>query len=176
VANRLCEKISGHEFVNENSTPRHPMSVTASLGVATYPHDCDSSQLLIENADKALYNAKGSGKNVVCLFSENQRRFKRLTASIRGELANFAASTSSIRTLNVSKGGIRFICADDLSPDAIVKVRLEVEADREPVTLLCRILNKAPDADSFVYGTEITSISPPDRSRFNRLVDSLTGG
>lgn len=175
VANRLCEKISVHEFVNENSTPRHLMSVTASLGVATYPHDCDSTQLLISNADKALYNAKGSGKNIVCLFSENQRRFKRLTASIRGELANFAASTSSIRTLNVSKGGIRFICEDDLSPEAIVKVKLEVEGHDEPVILLCRILNKTPDVNSFVYGTEIASISPPDRSRFNRLVDSLVG-
>ena len=176
VANRLCERISEHEFVNENSTPRQKMSVTASIGVATYPQDCDDSQLLIGNADKALYNAKGSGKNIACLFSENQRRFKRLSASIKGELANFAKSTTSIRTLNVSKGGIRFICGDDLPREAIVKVRLEVPPEREPVTLLCRIINKNSDVDSFVYGTEIASISTRDRSRFNRLVDSLTGG
>ena len=176
AANRLCEKISEHEFVNENSTPRHKISVTASLGVATYPQDCDDSQLLIGNADKALYNAKGSGKNIVCLFSENQRRFKRLSASIRGELSNFSNSTTSIRTLNVSKGGIRFICGDDLPREAIVKVKLEVEAQKEPVTLLCRIINKDSDVDSFVYGTEIASISTRDRTRFNRLVDTLTGG
>jgi len=176
VANRLCEKISEHEFVNENSNPRHKMSVTASLGVATYPQDCDDSQLLIGNADKALYNAKGSGKNIVCLFSENQRRFKRLTASIPGELANFSQSTTSIRTLNVSRGGIRFICGKDLPRQAIVKVKLEVEAQKDPVTLLCRIINKNSDVDSFVYGTEIASIGTRDRTRFNRLVDSLTGG
>jgi diguanylate cyclase (GGDEF)-like protein len=175
LANKLCERISEHEFLNENSTPRHKMSVTASLGVATYPQDCDDSQLLIGNADKALYNAKGSGKNIVCLFSENQRRFKRLSTSIRGELANFSQSTTSIRTLNVSRGGIRFICGDDLPREAIVKVRLALEAKKEPIVLLCRIINKDSDVDSFVYGTEIASISTRDRSRFNRLVDSLTG-
>ena len=175
IANQLCEKISEHEFLNENSTPRHTMSVTVSMGVATYPQDCDDTQLLIGNADKAMYNAKGSGKNIVCLFSENQRRFKRLSTSIRGELANFAESTSSIRTLNVSKGGIRFICADDLPREAIVKVKLEIEAGKAPVTLLCRIINKSQDVDSFVYGTEIASISTRDRSRFNRVVDSLAG-
>ena len=129
------------------------MSVTASLGVATYPQDCDDSQLLIGNADKALYNAKGSGKNIVCLFTENQRRFKRLGTSIQGELAHFAQSTTSIRTLNVSKGGIRFICEDDLPREAIVKVKLQVEATKEPVTLLCRLINKSKDVVSFVYGT-----------------------
>ncbi len=175
IANRLCEKISEHEFLNENSAARHKMSVTVSMGVATYPQDCDDSQLLIRNADKAMYNAKGSGKNIVCLFSENQRRFKRLSTSLRGELANFAESTSSIRTLNVSKGGIRFICGDDLPREAIVKVKLEIEAGKEPVTLLCRIINKSQDVDSFVYGTEIASISTRDRTRFNRVVDSLAG-
>jgi diguanylate cyclase (GGDEF)-like protein len=176
LANRLCERISEHEFVNENSTPRQTLSVTASLGVATYPQDCDDTQLLIGNADKALYNAQGAGKNIVCLFSENQRRFKRLSASIRGELATFAASTASIRTLNLSKGGIRFICGDDLPREAVVEVKLEAEAQKEPVTLLCRIINKDSDVDCFVYGTEIASITARDRTRFNQLVDSRTGG
>ena len=55
-------------------------------------------------------------------------------------------------------------------------MKLEVEAKKEPVTLLCRIINKSKDVDSFVYGTEIASISTRDRGRFNRLVDSLNGG
>ena len=173
LSSTLCEAIAEKTFINENATPRHDMSVTASLGIATYPQDCDSANLLISNADKALYNAKGSGKNIACLFSENERRFKRLNTSIQGELANFATASVNIRTLNVSRGGIRFLCEEDLPRDAIVQLKLESGKNSEFVTLLCRIINKSTDVDSFVYGTEVVQIDRRDRVRFNRLVDSL---
>ncbi len=40
--------------------------ITASLGVATFPLDASSRELLVTSADRALYQAKRSGRNKVC--------------------------------------------------------------------------------------------------------------
>ena len=41
----------------------HEVFVTASIGLATYPHDSDDAFMLIKNADAAMYGAKQLGKN-----------------------------------------------------------------------------------------------------------------
>lgn len=43
--------------------------VSASIGIAVYPGDADSSAVLIKHADAAMYRAKDSGKNKVCSYS-----------------------------------------------------------------------------------------------------------
>lgn len=40
--------------------------ITASLGVATFPLDASSRDLLVMTADRALYQAKRTGRNLVC--------------------------------------------------------------------------------------------------------------
>lgn len=44
------------------------LSVTVSVGVATYPNNARSSGIFLEVADKALYSAKNKGKNRVETF------------------------------------------------------------------------------------------------------------
>jgi diguanylate cyclase (GGDEF)-like protein len=43
------------------------LPTTVSIGIASFPNDADSPEELISKADKALYEAKGSGKDRVCL-------------------------------------------------------------------------------------------------------------
>ena len=57
------EKVFGQ---NENSTP-HSRPITISVGVATSPDHADNSEELMRAADKALYRAKGDGRNCVRL-------------------------------------------------------------------------------------------------------------
>jgi diguanylate cyclase (GGDEF)-like protein len=42
--------------------------VTVSIGIAGFPVDANSKDGLIEAADSALYKAKNSGRNQVCVF------------------------------------------------------------------------------------------------------------
>ncbi|MBF0187925.1 MAG: EAL domain-containing protein, partial [Magnetococcales bacterium] len=46
------------------------VSVSASIGIASYPDDADSTQDLIRCADSALYQAKDSGRNTYQFFTE----------------------------------------------------------------------------------------------------------
>jgi len=42
-------------------------NMTISIGVASFPEDGDTKEALISKADKALYEAKRSGKNKICV-------------------------------------------------------------------------------------------------------------
>jgi diguanylate cyclase (GGDEF)-like protein len=44
--------------------------VTVSIGIATYPIDTKKAQDLVNCADKALYQAKATGKNRTCLYKD----------------------------------------------------------------------------------------------------------
>jgi diguanylate cyclase (GGDEF)-like protein/PAS domain S-box-containing protein len=46
------------------------LNVSASIGIALYPHAGRDAETLLRNADSALYRAKEQGKNTFCFFSE----------------------------------------------------------------------------------------------------------
>ncbi len=64
MINRIAEayEVNGHVF-----------SIIASIGIAIYPADGDTADVLFKNADTAMYKAKGTEKRVV-LFRESGER------------------------------------------------------------------------------------------------------
>ena len=44
------------------------LRITVSIGIATFPEDGQQVQILIDKADSALYQAKESGRNRVCIY------------------------------------------------------------------------------------------------------------
>ena len=59
----------------------HELYVTSSVGITIYPEDGATPEVLIKNADLAMYRAKEQGKNNCQLFtmSMNERAHARLT-------------------------------------------------------------------------------------------------
>ena len=68
VGEKLRRLVEEHPFKYEKNT-RHGQ-VTISVGVANFPDDAETMEELINNADMALYQAKGAGRNRVVLSSE----------------------------------------------------------------------------------------------------------
>ncbi|MFO7849832.1 MAG: EAL domain-containing protein [Spirochaetia bacterium] len=69
VAHRIL-KLFKAPFTVQNS--EHYISV--SIGIALYPEDGEDETTLLKNADLALYNAKGLGKNTFAFFKESLNR------------------------------------------------------------------------------------------------------
>jgi two-component system cell cycle response regulator len=65
LAENVRSTIEKHAFVYENKR----MPVTSSVGVAEIAVDVDSHMALFKLADKAVYQAKTSGRNQVCTAS-----------------------------------------------------------------------------------------------------------
>lgn len=59
MAERIRQRIAQDSLQEGELT----LKITVSLGVATFPNDCNNKQELIDKADKSLYKAKDSGRN-----------------------------------------------------------------------------------------------------------------
>ena len=73
VAERLCERIRRHQV----SLKYPEIAVTGSFGVAELTDDMQSFEELIEAADAALYEAKKTGRDKVCVSSRKDQRLRR---------------------------------------------------------------------------------------------------
>ena len=71
AARRLQKTIEQEQFKAEKKSQPNG-KITVSIGVATFPSDADKKGKLTEAADLALYRAKESGRNQVCVFSKEK--------------------------------------------------------------------------------------------------------
>jgi len=63
VAERLRVAVETHEFILPDETK---IKISISIGAATYPDNVNDLDIIINEADNALYSAKHSGRNKVC--------------------------------------------------------------------------------------------------------------
>lgn len=88
LAKRVLESLNAPVMIGA-----HTLEVGASIGIALYPNDGDSVDDLVRNADMALYEAKGAGRNRLNFFSykldlelrESLRMEQKLKQAIRDE-------------------------------------------------------------------------------------------
>ncbi|AFM40285.1 diguanylate cyclase (GGDEF) domain-containing protein [Desulfosporosinus acidiphilus SJ4] len=69
VAERIRKAVQDHKFsLLDNKT----INITISIGVAIYPYTVKNIEMLVEQADSALYQAKRTGRNKVVLANYEQ--------------------------------------------------------------------------------------------------------
>ena len=68
VAKRICDRIEQENFdgVRESQPEKR---LTVSIGLASLPADANAQDDLIRAADSALYKAKQSGRNTICVIN-----------------------------------------------------------------------------------------------------------
>jgi diguanylate cyclase (GGDEF)-like protein len=79
VAERIRKAVEEMEFEGDALQPK--AKKTISVGVAIYPNDADDDTGFIVKADEALYWAKASGRNKVCVYSRDKDIFEKMQLS-----------------------------------------------------------------------------------------------
>nr|WP_246341256.1 EAL domain-containing protein [Simiduia aestuariiviva] len=85
IIRRLLHRLSEYYLIDDK-----PIYLSASIGIAIFPHNGSTAEELMMNADAAMYQAKKSGKNKSCFFSPEMnlqlRQALELEADIRAAL------------------------------------------------------------------------------------------
>jgi diguanylate cyclase len=81
VANKIVDAIKAPFELGQ-----HEIYVTASVGIALYPHDGIDADTLIKNADIAMYHTKDLGKNGFNIFTKELSELQQRQLSIENEI------------------------------------------------------------------------------------------
>ena len=68
VASKLQERLAQPCMIDS-----HELSLSASIGIAMFPDDGDSVDLMTRNAETAMYRAKQEGRGASCFFTEGMQ-------------------------------------------------------------------------------------------------------
>lgn len=85
AASKILSALSLPHFV-----AGHEINVSASIGISAYPRDAEDAEMLIKNADTAMYQAKASGRSTFKFFSSDMKvrvgERRVIEADLRGAL------------------------------------------------------------------------------------------
>jgi diguanylate cyclase (GGDEF)-like protein len=108
LGERIRESIEEytHQFKDQS------IKITVSGGLATFPSDTKKGDELLKLADNALYEAKGSGKNNISVYSKLKRRYFRINFDSEIQVQNIKVTDRKnnfqVSSKNFSRTGILF--------------------------------------------------------------------
>ncbi|MCP4105974.1 MAG: diguanylate cyclase [Desulfobacteraceae bacterium] len=135
VGERIREKVEQMDFEYEG----HPIQVTLSGGLASFPADANNGTNLVKCADDALYKAKSYGKNNIVLYSQDRRRYFRLDFSSEINVAKIGFSddlTIRATTKNISISGILFESEFALDIGTRLQLSIPIPTFDEPLSII----------------------------------------
>jgi diguanylate cyclase (GGDEF)-like protein len=157
IAQRIRERVAAHAFPFGEHQPASRLTVSG--GVATYRADAETPTALIEAADRALYLAKGSGKDRVLTAGLESREHHRFKAEIPGRLQFLSEHALPFQTQNLSEQGLQFRCEKALAAGEYFRFTLSLP-DRGPeVEGVARTVRALEVEQGFEIGAEIVEIA-----------------
>lgn len=135
MGERIRERVASLRVKHENKT----IEATVSGGLASFPIDATDVMNLIRYADKALYNAKGAGKNTIALYSQDKRRYFRVdfAAPVTVRKIGFEDSRNLAGSgKNMSLAGILFETDTALSIHDKVQIQVPMAPSSPPLLLI----------------------------------------
>ena len=158
----------------DTDTGHTPETPTVSIGVATYPGDADDGETLLVAGDRALYVAKGSGKNRVVPYGESRRSYRRLKLTLEGSARALSAPEQLLTTLDVSEGGFLFLADREIPVGTLVEMRLRLPHGDDGICTATRIVRSKPSASgAWTMAARVIDMDDADRRRLRVLLRSL---
>ncbi len=151
----------------------HPVQVTLSGGLATYPIDAQRATALLQCADKALYSAKQVGKDNIAFYSQNKRHHQRIsyTAEIKGREIGFTEKEDFTGTgKNMSIAGIRFESRAAMEIGTKVQLQLPAHDGNTQILIIGAVLrSKKIDSDRYDISVSFLDVDDKGMNDFHRL-------
>jgi hypothetical protein len=165
--------IEQHRFLDGASQPN--ARLTVSGGVATYGVDTYRGAELLPLSKKALYRAKGSGKNQIKSPSDEKRSFVRMDAECSGDLWNMSINQKSFVTKNISEGGILFQTEAPLSAGEILKLQVNLGSHQGPFHCRVRVIRviELEEGGGFEVASEFVGLDASERLRLSTLIQEM---
>ena len=180
VAERARSRIEEHVF----SAAGEPngTTLTASMGIATFPSDASDADELIRHADSALYVAKTLGKNQVHLYGHCRRSYYRIETTLQGRLRELATEHQPFTAVNLSERGLLVHLDKRLTEEALLDLDIKLPGSTRKVAISGRVIrvNKLKSGE---FETTIRIVEMPPREQRllaeyirSNQVDSESGG
>jgi len=141
--------------------------VTASGGIASFPTDSENGFKLVACADRAMYRAKAAGKNQVCLFSSDKRRFVRIDfagpVQVERLKKSIKPSPSIARGKDISFSGILFGSPAPFELGEQLKMHMPIPSETHPMVLMGTVVRVEQFKDSYDIGVAFVSFDGKNR-------------
>jgi len=145
--------------------------VTVSIGIATYPADAPAPEALVRQADRAMYGAKGGGKNRVQLFGHSTRSFRRVDAPLAGSFRAPAGEDRELTAVSLSEAGLSFVTSHPLGTGSLIDLRLSLPGVRDPLCASARVVRTQTVARGrFEIVARFTEVDTRQRNLLTRYI------
>jgi diguanylate cyclase (GGDEF)-like protein len=169
----LAERVRQHiEQLRITHLEQH-FALTVSGGIAAFPFNASDPEQLIHLADSAMYLAKGAGKNTICHYKKEKRRYLRVKIRetvLAQELVFHDTPLFSGTSKDICVGGILFENPEPLPLGALIKVKVPV-AGGAPVLLIGHVVR----VESFTDGGYDIGMTTSFRDLDKILSDEIAG-
>jgi diguanylate cyclase (GGDEF)-like protein len=144
--------------------------VTVSGGIVSFPDKADSVNKLYDFADRALYNAKYSGKDKIVPYSADKRGSLRFAANLELSCLQPDKSFKTI-SKNLSITGIAFETEEQIELNDLLDVRLRDETSGHEIEAKIKIVRKETSANQvFHIGAEFVEL----KSQYRELLKGIS--
>jgi len=113
-------------------------------------------------------------------MTRERRQFFRVSIPFDAKYRFFGELTQgwrTVRTLNLSAGGMRFKSSDLLEVGGFVEVQIQLPSEREPLMLRGRLAWSQAQASGVTEnGLEFIEVTPQQQAKIDELVDFLKKG
>lgn len=172
LADRIRSRIENMGLSYEGQ----PILLTVSGGLASFPSNAKDEKTLLQCADKALYLAKGAGKNHISFYSKDKRNYLRVAFNadiVVGELGLNSPGTFDAKSINISIGGLLF--ETNTAMEVGTKMQISLPLDEGPPLLIIgrvvRMTSKSPDRYEIAVSISFQEMERKIKNRITKWIN-----
>ncbi len=171
-AERLRSRIKNINFKKRKLSIKE--NITISCGIASYPIDAKTPEEIILYADKALYQSKYGGKDMITLYSSERRVYFRmdLVSSITYKIQYAFKGRHTAMLKNISAAGASLETNKDIPLMSHIRLYIDLDKRKKTIELVGKVLwIKKTSPSIYAIGIEFIQIDQIIKNKIIKFVE-----